>query len=126
MRNLILALGACVTIGACTIAPYDNNEYEALVRTKVLLDSAKLQCPDIRSQVLGRLKEQAKVFEVYTQYRLRNEQTYDIAVVIADEIDQLATRAEQGDMSMLYCVNKTDLISFMIEDTLSTLDRKNR
>lgn len=126
MKNILLAISACTLLSSCIVARYDNNEYEALVKTKVLVDKAQEQCPYISERLLDRLEERADVFKVYTKYRAFNEQTHDIAVVIADNIDQLAVRAKEGNISTTYCITKTDLIKLMAEDTLTTLDKKVR
>lgn len=125
MMKSKIAIGLLFTaLTACTVSGFDNNEYNELIRTKVLLDRATNQCPNISSALASRLEEQVQIFKTYTQYRSRNEDVHNIALVISDNVEEFIHRAETDKMTVSYCITKTDFISFMIETGLETIDKK--
>ena len=119
MKKLILAftvvlLTGCGVTGLINSSDFDNTEYEGFVTVLTLAEHAKEFCGGDKGQVLRRvylMDGQADLLENYTEHRINNEDTHEIATIIQETVDEMVDRYNSGNpVSKAYCGIKLDNI----------------
>lgn len=129
MKKMIAGLVLVLAITGCALPQkYDNNEYELLARleTTVRLMSDDCDDPQLVTNRLPVLINDAELLHTYTFYIPKNTEVFDMATILRDDVREFETQYEKGEAKPLYCKLKTKAFLTKVRRSLEAVAKKQR
>ena len=126
--RILLIATVLVMLSGCGIfgAPFDNNEYAAYARLHAQTTIATEHCTNfdaLRSDI-DDMSEEVEFLHVYTKHLSYNDESYNIALLLRQNVKELKAAYTTQNKSKTYCIYKLKLLSQQIDRALEAVSAK--